>query len=449
MHRRNQKRTHPTLADTNPHPKKISKNLEDWFNPKILALYGVKNQSQVAALLKTPGDKALRSLIARTLAERDALQKIAIKTAQEKKHERALNMLLLGLIYEEKLEAKHHRDAIQEQAAIDHRVHPKKTPVEQEDTTERLKIYTESADALKAVLTEKTEDLNTLHADWDHLESIIDTHHARNTAHDELLKNLTRLFDGALSADEETHIDWLKDLTLQKQRKEYQLVRQNDTYYLIPKGVTLESLSGSEQAAAEKAFRDLKPRLEKSMAASREDEALRIEARKTDLIHKLAPLHEDIRVLTQQLVGVTKAMALLKAAIAPQHNHHNTLAASYGLLNRALAHTSQSAQRTPIFKAVHEDLNALDLTAINRAGGPKFLPELHRFIQGANNITSAGQTQKQTLNSLIKNAEGFAAFISEAPTARRFQMAEQMHTPKPVPIPEPESTAPRPSPFNK
>ncbi len=452
-----------------------TKNIDEWFAHKaheiqleltkdqntkspllanqLMGRYGLRNSKELLDFLKSPGGKSLKSLIARKLAELEALRQNGIKTAEEKKHERALMMVILGLAYQKKADAAERLGEILEQKQLNNRLHPKKPPVQEESIrlavrTESLLAYTATETALKDTLKSKHALRATLDAEWDDLEIAFEAQKMRHAFFDDLLLDVTRIF--ALLPDEEMHVAHLFEKPeLKNTFKENQIIHKDGKTYLIAKGVSLDSLSPEDLATAEKAYLALKPRLEKVIKSSQKDETAYYEKRKNNLIHRFTRLHEDIRVVTQQLALIREAIIALEAKPKPQLNQDTApLTASYRTLLKSMQATSSTKQRAPILSAVHEDIDSLNLDPrMNQAGmpspeAPRLLAELHRFQQGANNITSAAHTQTQTLISMLKNAPTLAALMSEAPTSRRFNIAEQLdeqnYTPQRQQQPEPQ-----------
>ncbi|MDF1646288.1 MAG: hypothetical protein P1U61_04800 [Legionellaceae bacterium] len=497
------KRRISPLSDTNQsmvatHQKRVkAKTLEDLFAHKTHAIqaaitddqntkspllanqltgrYGLKNAAALTDFLKSPGGKALKSLIQQKLNELETLRQNSLQNEKEKQRERALVMLILGLAYEKEAAAEYRHYAIA-QKQLDNKLEAQKTTTHSSQyDQESIQAYAESAEALNEELSGKAKLLASIDSEWDSLEAAIEEQRAREAFFDTLLLDVDLLF--SVSPEDEIHLARLKRPELQNLRHEKQIIHRNGQSYLIPKEVDFDSLSLTEQNKAQKEFAELKPRLEKAVQASNAEETAQHEKRKANLIHRAAHLHQDIRLLTQQLFLVYEAAKLLDAALSPEHAmpntpealmrahpRHNTSAlfSSYKLLQKETLATSSYAQRAPILSALHEDIDTLDLETINRSGGPQFLPEMHQFKQGANNINSAGQTQTQTLLSLLKNAESLAALVSEAPTARRFHIQEQDNIPQPKPnMPQPNMQATKenqeentpnnrfnPSPFN-
>ncbi|MDF1678025.1 MAG: hypothetical protein P1U32_04950 [Legionellaceae bacterium] len=492
-HKRKRLHHHGPLADTKSstiqaHQKRMSmRNAEDYFVQKahqieaelinnqntkspllanqMMGRYGITNMK---AFLESPGGKALKNLLERKLLELETLRKKAIQTEQDKARQRTLTMLVLSLAYDKKSAAARREYYIEtEQKILDKKLHPKGKSKASYDA-DTLRAYQESAKAINEELAAKTALLAEIDAEWDKLEVATQEQHARDTFFDALLTDITQLF--ALTEEDSIHLTHLKKPELHHILQENQVVHRDGRAYLIPKHATFESLSQEEQAAAEKNFKAIKPRLEKAVKASRDDEATRITNKKIDLIHKAARLHQDIRVLTQQLKMMQQAIGLITASLTPdaasntqpqlgmrphpnQPNYDTSaLFSSYKMLNKAMVNTESTKERQPILDVLHEDidpifakkpeLDPLDITTINRWGGPQFLAELHQFKQGANNITSAAHMQFQTSRSILKNAERLAGLVSESPAARRFQIDEALDAPKPKPASSQATNAP-------
>ncbi len=418
---------------------------------QMMGRYGITN---IKAFLESPGGKALKSLLERKLLELDTLRKKAIQTEQDKARQRALAMLILSLAYDEKSAAARREYYVEEeQKILDKKLSPKGQSKAAYDAN-TLRAYQESAKAISEALTAKAALLAEIDAEWDNLEVAAQEQRARDTFFDALLTDIAQLF--SLTEEGSIHLTHLKKPELHHLLQENQVVHREGHAYLIPKHATLESLSQEEKAAAEKNFKAVKPRLEKAVKASQDDEATRIANKKIDLIHKAARLHQDIRVLTQQLKLMQQAIGLITSSLTPDATSQtqpqlgmrpgpnydaSALFSSYKMLNKAMRNTESTKERQPILDVLHEDidpifaerpeLNPLDITTINRWGGPQFLAELHQFKQGANNITSAAQMQSQTSRSILQNAERLAGLVSESPAARRFQIDEVLDAPKP------------------
>jgi hypothetical protein len=410
---------------------------------QLTARYGFKNAMALTTFLNSFSGKALKSLIMRKIAELEALRQSNRQAALIKQQERTLAMLILGLAYQKEVAAEK-RIHIAEQAMIDKQLAEEKESFKH--AQESATIYTESATALNHALTEQTKILAELHAEWDVLEDAMKTHEA----HDQFLEGLHqepgRLFDD-LSETEASHLTAFKNPALQMLRRDFKKVTQNGKDYLIPANQDIESLSPEAKQQAHHAFKNLTHDIHQT----RLDEAAHIEERKNTLIQKSTPTHQNIRALTQQLILIRLAINALKNKPTPSslnQNNHSALCSSYKLLYREGLSTEK---KEPLLTALHEDVDPLDLTVMNRAGGPQLLAELHQFKQGANSSTSAAQTQSKSLLSLLKNAESLAALVSEAPTAKRFHLQEQRHVPKPKQLePDPkleEKKQFNPSPF--
>ncbi|MCH9756611.1 MAG: hypothetical protein K0U37_05405 [Gammaproteobacteria bacterium] len=456
-----------TLPNNLNHQHIKDKALDDWFMAKahdiqlditkdqnakspllanqLTGRYGLRDATALRGFLNSPGGKALKSLIASKMAELEALRKAGLQNKQVEQRARGLVMLILGLAHQKEA-AAHRLDGIFQQKVLDNKLHPKKNVTQQSIATqqnyETALAYEASAHALSEELTSKENLVANLDQEWNALEASAEEHKIRDAFLDTLLVDITRLF--TLSPDEKGQINPVFDKPeLKNIFKEKQIVHKDGKAHLIPKGVSLDTLSPEEQTAAQKAFLVLKPRLEKAVKSSKQDEAALHEKRKMDLIHRATRLHQDIRVLTQQLIMVQQALGQLQLALTPQEsrqdqletsmslsseNNTNALSSSYKLLYRESLLASTTAQRAPLFNALHNDIDPLDLETIHRSGGPQFLPELHQFKQGGN----ASHQPTQTLRSLLRNAESLAALISEAPTARRFQIQEEKHEPQPL-----------------
>ncbi len=466
-----------------------SKALEDWFTKEahdiqvkltndqnskspllanqLMGRYGIKNAKELGEFLNSPGGKSLKSLISRKLAELEALRQAGLKTLEEKQRARALLMLILGLAYRKEAAASR-LDEILEQKRLDKTLKPKKKTTEEElllsSRTVSAAAYAESIEALNITLTQKTAAISATDTEWDALDAAFAEQQQRHAFFDEILSDSTRLF--SLNDEEKlflTHLYERPELKNTFQAKK--LVQKDGKVYLIDKETNLEALSGDERDSAEQAYLSLKPRLERTIKSTKKEEEELHEKRKNDLIHRVTRLHEDIRIVTQQLTLIRHAVQALDLKIQQTLTQDTRpLTTSYKALNKAYLHASSSKQRRPIAQAVREDANTLDYRSklMNEAGmpspeAPRLLAELHAFKQGASHITSAGQTQRQTLLSMLKNAESLASLMSEAPSARRFHIEEYKDAPRPEPkhqpVPQPEPTEEnrptfRPTPFS-
>lgn len=448
----------------------MSKLLKDWFTKEahdiqvnitneqnskspllaneLMGRYGIRDAKELLEFLKSPGGKSLKSLISRKLAELEALIQAGLKTLEAKQHARALAMLILGLAYQKEAAADKLGEIL-EQKRLDKILHPQKkanqdTIITQSMHAASAAAYAESIAALNTTLAEKTARITAADMEWDALDADYKAQQQRHAFLDEILSDFTRLF--SLNDDEELYLDQLYEKPeLQHTFEAKKLIQKNGKIYLIDKEDDFDDLSGEDRDSAEKAYLTLKPKLERVLKLTQKEEEEYHEKRKADLIHRITRLHEDIRIVTQQLSLIRHAVQSLDLKIQQQLNQDTRpLSTSYKALYKAFLHTSSARQARPISAALLEDANTLDYRSrlMNEAGmpepsAPRLLAELHSFKQGANNITSAAQTQQQTLLSMLKNAESLASLMSEAPSARQFHMEEAKNTPKPRPALKP------------
>ena len=358
------------------------------------------------------------------------MQQLSLKNQLDEARIRAQIMGALALAIEAK-EAKDERaEAILEQEAIYKRLHPEKT--QKPDLSPKITVhaYAESANALNEDLEAKERLLEHFHSSWDELDTSVETLRIRDAFFDELLLDVNRLF--TLSPEEEAHLIHIKDTGL---RDELEAIRK---------------LPLEQQATAKESLHRLKPRLEKARKASSQQEQDRHEKMRSDLIHKTATLHRDIRALTQQVLMLQKFLHQLDANLAkkhlvastmdPNHNSPRALTRSYQLLDRGLEAASNTNQRAPALNVIREDfesLKHLGSTSDLSVNAPQLAPYQHALEQGTLR-TSSPSRNEITFRSLMQKAPTLAATVGESATAKLALQEEQKHTPSLKNNPEPE-----------
>lgn len=415
---------------------------------QLLSRYGIKNATALKTFLDSIAGKTLKSLVEKKLSELASLHQNAQRSAQENKKQRAIVMAILGLVYEKKAAAEHRKYTIAQQQ-LDAKLHPEQSTHYNDELS--IESYQASAIALQDMLAEREAIMRQIDGEWDALDLALEQLANRDKFFAEVLVDLDRLFH--VSPKEEQYLQGLHMPALQHVFQSKQIIHKDGKNYLVASNVDFNTLTNEEKNIAEKDYNSLKLKLERAVHTTQRDQQAQHDKIKMDLIKRTTQLHQEIRVITQQLllmrlaidtIGTTLksqseqrnqlqlALKLTPSQIENQNTPTRTLFLSYKMLHKEALRTTSDQEAAPIVKTLREDIDPLDLETLNRSGAPQFLPELHQFKQGANNLTSAAQTQRQTLLSLLKNAESLAALVSESPTARRFHLQEQKNIPTPT-----------------
>ncbi|MDX2346923.1 MAG: hypothetical protein QNK11_08655 [Legionella sp.] len=391
--------------------KKPQPTVESWFekqaneNSPLLqkentALFGFKNAVAFTDFLKSPGGKALKSSIAKKFAELQALRKSGLEAAKLEQQERAFMLFTLGLA-ERKEEAAERRQDIFTQQQIDKQLKQASKTKTKEDP------YKESLGILADELTKETLDMDSIKEEFNDL---MDTLYPKDT-HD--------------------------------------VVEKDGSVYLLPKGADLENLSSEQKNTAEKDFKQLTSNPKNTSAADQEKKM-------TDMIAKLVFAHQSARLLSNQLASMHQGPGLqpqpkpspMLEANQEQHQkqhqeQHANLHKNFELFRQAACFATTNAQHDMLSKCLADDM-----TALNRLGGPQFLPEQFALKAGANDNTSAQVMRMQTTCSMIRTAESLSTRMAESgASSNLFLKQEASHVPQPD-VPKPEDEHKSPSPFD-
>jgi hypothetical protein len=454
---------------------------------RLAARYGIKSPIALVNFLRSPGGKALKSLLIRKLDELKALREQSLEAVQEKQREHSLIMLILALAYQEEKEENQHLNAILQEEQIEKQLH--KTPATTTAIVNKpaaaelsAKAYQDSLNTLHETIGKKSESLDRVQSAWDALDKIIEQHNVRKAFLHEVLDDIERLLD--LSPEEEEHLESLNEPALKLLiTKEHRLVSEGSgsekTYYLIPKASQFNALTPEERHAAQQSAKELKLTLGKTVNHSIKAEEEHHTSKQNDLIHQTTRLHQDLRVLSQQCIIMNQALKQLQKKPAPtpqatpeekatydtpEARVHASLTKSYKLLHQEASGRTSSQQRAPISKALDEERKLYtpeNVAATRRRGDVKFLPEEHQPKAGENNLAA----NQITYDSLRTKGSRIGALITQTPLANQEndlldllsqpgQLADlvlnaSLKKQQEIPSPKPSSSpSPSPSPFN-
>ena len=452
---------------------------------QLAGRYGIKNPVALVNFLRSPGGKALKSLLIRKFDELQALREQSLEAVQEKQREHALIMLILALAYQEEKEEHQHLNAILQEEQIEKQLHRKPAKMAaniNQQTALSMDAYQDSLNALHETIATTSDSLDDIQSAWDALDELIEQHHLRKAFLHEVLDNIERLLD--LSPEEEEHLESLNEPALKLLiTKEHRLVSEGSgsekTYYLIPKASQFNALTPEERHTAQKAAKELRLSLGSAAQRSIKAEEEHHTSKQNDLIHQTTRLHQDLRVISQQCIVMNQALRQLQKKPAPtpqatpeeqasydtpEAQVHASLTRSYKLLLKEASGRTSSQQRAPISRALDEEKKLYtpeNVAATRRRGDVKYLPEEHQPKAGENNLAA----NQITYDSLRTKGSGMGALMTQTPLANKennlFDLLSQpgqlaelvLNAPlkqqQEIPTPTPSSSpTPKPTPFN-
>lgn len=411
------------VAKTND--KLTQKDIEAWFqeaSEEMQALTPMLGFKHPNDLIKQP---AVLNLIAKKIAEFRAEER-NMTAAQQAAAKEKITLLAFALA-EQREAAEDRLDALQEQAKLDKKLQKTTTRTRAESI---YSTYEAGAAALEAELALREQMLDDLELEWDGLEEDLRKHAMLDQVANDP-KHFFELSDNDRLHAAQNNQDILKNLPRNKQ-----LIKHNGKLHLVPHGTQASEISPELAQEAREAYKAIKPllkTLQNNARAARDNEKEGLQERRAKHAERVSQLHQDIRLLTQQLTLVHDALSQLqlqlkmgphgakKEPIPTPEKDGKLHSRSTKLVLRELTVLPQDKKTAGVAQKVKAEVDMLDVTAMNRSGGPVFLFEQQQ-LKG--NMVSASVLQTTLQSHKYANKVG-GSLLSEAGGQSRQHLREE------------------------